>query len=1339
MENDDQQPSTSWAMQLGNLPAHPKNGLMKTYDNPQRTFTRPYSAKTVFFYKEGDVYFTGVRIPVSKHRYKTFESLVEELNHQIYMPFGVRNITTPMGRNQIDSLDQLEHLGKYVASSSKPPRGLDFGVVEKVQAALRSAQRSTRSAANWAPGSPTIPQKMRMSRMLGITIPAKEVRFVLNGKGQYYRTMISPIKPPTMDQLLEEISAKLGLAIYRLFTDDGRRIMTVDEILTNNSSTVIACPRNERPFLNASVKLPEIKPSRYAPRMAYSKLDSSADTSSASASASISTGSLNGIEKRTRAPQKPRPLPRVANLPSKKPADLPAGGGSNYWTHKYIQNNNDAKNNKNNNSGGNQKIKEATSGVVRNATKNRGGKLARKVEEVDSGTGNSINSSWHTSEASESSRAESMTERKAQMIREEQDIEEDAEDSYHGGIHSSSGSEVESDEPDVVRTPESAIEVEDDDEEEDIVKTPESELPSRIPTRDDRREREDLESPAVETPDVDEEKSRSATADGGTRVLPTPSTAPMSGRSRTSTANLETPSRGPTPSSQRTLSSPAIQTPDSTPKSSRKSTAKSDREEILPSDPEDDEDLIPDEKFKDLEREELAATKIQAAYRGFRVRKNNRVNLSQNIPEDEPEETKILDEENDEEGSSLHSLPPGHVTYTIEVRFGHRFGAETEANLYIIINGDDAKSNRILLNKNVDWLTTPQNEDSRVPSARFHVDCPNLGTLNKITIGHDRFGYNAGTHIEEVIITENKVDGRQYLFYLNKWLDGGQVDGKIERSAFLATFAYLMSSPIKTNAVTLGRFEFMFHTRKDELGGTTSNIRLIGVGDLGTTTHLVQNDKVFREYQHNPLIQLDFDGDRPNYYIEFVEIKDLDTDERCVAPIGKWLLIEGDNQNKKYQPFREFPFFRKSILPLRAAIFEGKITIGDTSLCSEKRPIIDMQFLGIDGRKSGKFPAVPVKLTNGKIGYSFRSSFFPRLTQFGKDVLLGLNILQQIYDQNEVSQISVGNDLFIKEVVVRETNHSPYRQHFRTSWARILEDLEQEERNDMEEEEVMEEEKKKEDEVKETYIKTLTCTSIEGLPTTKKLTKEDKESEPTHMHFVLFMSIAEPDNFSMPKIEILPKNGDIYEMIPINEDGPENAQIGYELELEKNIGLIERIRIRLEELEAGKTTFINKMRLVEMETGTEVRFSLFSEVREFEVVEMMCVYPDIAPKYSIIYCIQITTIKSKGSFRPYISISGADGDTGYRAYPGLTEFPEDTNLQMEIEALRLGSLKNLRVYAKNCGGGAGKMSWKFSIKIAYHDNGDTCYYTTDVLNLKKADQEISTDLSISDGADYIEL
>ncbi|KAI6171579.1 Doublecortin domain-containing protein [Aphelenchoides bicaudatus] len=97
---------------LPDVPAAPVNGMIKTYGTEHRTFTRPHSAKTVFFYKDNDIYYTGLRVPVSKARYRTIDSLLDRLNDNISLPFGVRHLHTPHGRTPIKSLDQLEHLGK---------------------------------------------------------------------------------------------------------------------------------------------------------------------------------------------------------------------------------------------------------------------------------------------------------------------------------------------------------------------------------------------------------------------------------------------------------------------------------------------------------------------------------------------------------------------------------------------------------------------------------------------------------------------------------------------------------------------------------------------------------------------------------------------------------------------------------------------------------------------------------------------------------------------------------------------------------------------------------------------------------------------------------------------------------------------------------------------------------------------------------------------------------------------------------------------------------------------------------------------------------------------------
>lgn len=73
---------------------------------------RPRTTKNVYFFKSGDHSFDGVRLPVNLRRYRTLDALLDDLSGKIPgLPRGVRQVRTPQGRNQVEKLDQLRHLG----------------------------------------------------------------------------------------------------------------------------------------------------------------------------------------------------------------------------------------------------------------------------------------------------------------------------------------------------------------------------------------------------------------------------------------------------------------------------------------------------------------------------------------------------------------------------------------------------------------------------------------------------------------------------------------------------------------------------------------------------------------------------------------------------------------------------------------------------------------------------------------------------------------------------------------------------------------------------------------------------------------------------------------------------------------------------------------------------------------------------------------------------------------------------------------------------------------------------------------------------------------------------
>uniref|UniRef100_A0A183EA55 Doublecortin domain-containing protein n=1 Tax=Gongylonema pulchrum TaxID=637853 RepID=A0A183EA55_9BILA len=84
-----------------NVPG-PANGQVRKYRGSHRS------------YKSLLVFLKGLRVPVSKARYRTIESLLDDLNSNISMPFGVRRLTTPRGKTAIKSIDELQHFGRLV-------------------------------------------------------------------------------------------------------------------------------------------------------------------------------------------------------------------------------------------------------------------------------------------------------------------------------------------------------------------------------------------------------------------------------------------------------------------------------------------------------------------------------------------------------------------------------------------------------------------------------------------------------------------------------------------------------------------------------------------------------------------------------------------------------------------------------------------------------------------------------------------------------------------------------------------------------------------------------------------------------------------------------------------------------------------------------------------------------------------------------------------------------------------------------------------------------------------------------------------------------------------------
>eukprot|EP01106_Pelomyxa_sp_JSP_P002219 TRINITY_DN133_c0_g1_i13.p1 TRINITY_DN133_c0_g1~~TRINITY_DN133_c0_g1_i13.p1 ORF type:complete len:346 (-),score=66.93 TRINITY_DN133_c0_g1_i13:78-1115(-) len=113
------------------------------------------------------------------------------------------------------------------------------------------------------------------------------------------------------------------------------------------------------------------------------------------------------------------------------------------------------------------------------------------------------------------------------------------------------------------------------------------------------------------------------------------------------------------------------------------------------------------------------------------------------------------------------------VKYTVIIHTGSKRSAGTDAAVYIELYGaSGATSGRIILKRTSPSMFERKSVD------KFVLDCPPLGDLQRIIIGHDNTGPGPAWFLDKVIITEGK---DTWTFTCDRWLAKDEDDKKIER------------------------------------------------------------------------------------------------------------------------------------------------------------------------------------------------------------------------------------------------------------------------------------------------------------------------------------------------------------------------------------------------------------------------------------------------------------------------------------------------------------------------------------------------------------------------------
>ncbi|XP_062424526.1 lipoxygenase homology domain-containing protein 1-like [Rhea pennata] len=120
------------------------------------------------------------------------------------------------------------------------------------------------------------------------------------------------------------------------------------------------------------------------------------------------------------------------------------------------------------------------------------------------------------------------------------------------------------------------------------------------------------------------------------------------------------------------------------------------------------------------------------------------------------------------EGSQAGNL----TEYTIRVYTGDKRGAGTDANVHIILFGNEDKSEVFQLSQSLEH----QDPFERGKVDTFKIMTKKLGSLHSIEIGHDGKGFASGWFLEKVEITD--ASNSVYCFNCNRWLAEDESDGR---------------------------------------------------------------------------------------------------------------------------------------------------------------------------------------------------------------------------------------------------------------------------------------------------------------------------------------------------------------------------------------------------------------------------------------------------------------------------------------------------------------------------------------------------------------------------------
>uniref|UniRef100_A0A8C2T270 Lipoxygenase homology PLAT domains 1 n=1 Tax=Coturnix japonica TaxID=93934 RepID=A0A8C2T270_COTJA len=194
-------------------------------------------------------------------------------------------------------------------------------------------------------------------------------------------------------------------------------------------------------------------------------------------------------------------------------------------------------------------------------------------------------------------------------------------------------------------------------------------------------------------------------------------------------------------------------------------------------------------------------------------------------------------DKNEDDGQIVRELVPAgespllkNVSYHISVKTGDIPGASSDSKVFIKLYGEKADTSKETLLVSDNDLG---NYFERGRVDEFTIDTMDIGKINRILIGHDNVGLRSGWFLASVQITV-PVQGKQYMFPCNRWLDKDEADGRVEVEVYPSEIL-----PIEK----LINYEVSVVTGDVRAAGTNAKVFMQIYGETGKTELIILENR----------------------------------------------------------------------------------------------------------------------------------------------------------------------------------------------------------------------------------------------------------------------------------------------------------------------------------------------------------------------------------------------------------------------------------------------------------------------------------------------------------------